>query len=196
VCGAVVARLRAEEVDALVEDGRLVEAAGGGLVLCAADMVEATAAEDAPAGGAWVFGAAGRVARRPAGRGFELLARAVAQGRGPLTLRGVAAGVRLIEDAEQATRVRGLTMDWSGGVSDRRARGPKDGGMSEAARAANKSLTKVRAALAPDAWRIAWLACVERMTIAAIARETGAAPRTVRLRLARALEQLADAYDG
>ena len=190
-----VAELAPVDVAVMAEEERLVAADGGGYVLCAADMVEATCAPDAPASGPWLFEAVGVTRSWAGGAGFEGLAKRARAGEGPLTLRQAAAGVRLVLDAEQSARGEKLTMDWDGVAADRRRRGGRSGGLALAAREAAARIERLKPAAGAAGFALAWSACVEAAPIDRIARRLGRSRREVHARLSEALEEIAAAYE-
>jgi hypothetical protein len=194
---AVVAALAPADVALLAAEGRIVKAAGRGYVLCAADMVEATCAPDAPpATGPWLFEAVGVVRSRLGGAGFEGLAKRAQAGEGPLSLRQAAAGVRLVEDAEASIRGDRLTMDWDGVAVDRQRRTGRSGGLALAAREAAQRTERLKVVVGAVKFALAWEACVEALPLTVIARRRGLERREVHRELSAALEAIAAAYDG
>jgi hypothetical protein len=183
------------DVAVMAAEERLVEAEGGGYVLCAADMVEATCAPDAPASGPWVFEAAGVARTRAGGAGFEGLTKRARAGEGPLTLRQAAAGVRLVLDAEQSARAQKLTMDWDAVAVDRQRRSGRSGGLALAAREAAARIGHLKLAAGAEGFALAWSACVEAAPVDVIARRLGLSRREVHARLSEALEEIASAYE-
>ena len=140
--------------------------------------------------------AAGRPRRHgAAAKGFLGLAVLARRGAGPLSMRQVKAGTRLIADAEREHNSSGLTMNWGASPTDRRARGPRRGGQTASAASASAQLKRVRALLGEDVWRLVWLACVEGATLRALKEKTGLSQRAAGAALARALERLANAYE-
>jgi hypothetical protein len=193
--GRPAGELTCEEVALLKEDERLVEAEGGGMVLCAADMIEATCAPDRPAD-AWVLEVA--AARHPSvsGRGFARMVKQAMVGEGPLSLRQANAGRRLIVDAELAARVAGTTMNWDAMPVDRQQRAGREGGSPRSARSAAARLRRVREAAGDEAFNLAWALCVEETATSVMAARAGLSFRGMSSRLAQALEAIAGAYDG
>jgi hypothetical protein len=103
VDGATVARLLAERKLCLTTDGACV-------------LADGVIAPPPPSLSANAFIAAGRTRRKgDAGKGFLGLAVLARRGQGPLNLRQVKAGLRLIADAELDSNSRGLTMNWDAG---------------------------------------------------------------------------------
>lgn len=140
--------------------------------------------------------AAGRPRRNgePA-KGFLGLAVLARRGSGPLSMRQVNAGLRLIADAEREHNSSGLTMNWGAGPTDKRARGPQRGGQTSSAANASAQIKRVRALAGEDAWQLTWLACIEGAMLRTLKERTGLSQRAAGLALSRALEQLANAYE-
>jgi hypothetical protein len=194
---AVVAELSVEEGAFLTAEHHVIEAEGGGMVLAAAQVTEEDAAPDAPPGGAWVFEAAG--ALRPArgvGRGFERMARLANQGEGPLTLRQVSAGLRLIADAESAARVPSMTMDWSGLPADKNRSWWGIGALNPPGRNASRRIEKIRKALGPEPFQLVWALCILRRPLPKLADWLGISVRQVTRMLPEMFEVMARIYDG
>lgn len=184
VDGATVARLLAERKLSLTTDGACVLA--DGVVI----------APPPPSLSANAFLAAGRTRRSgEAGKGFLGLAVLARRGKGPLNLRQVKAGLRLIADAELEANSKGLTMNWDAGPADAQRRGPRRGGQSAAAASATAKLKRVRGLAGEASWRLAWPACIEGATLKSIKTQTGLGQRTLGPALARALEDIANAYE-
>ena len=183
VDGATVARLLAERKLCLTTDGACV-------------LADGVIAPPAPSLSANAFVAAGRTRRKgDAGKGFLGLAVLARRGQGPLNLRQVKAGLRLIADAELDSNSRGLTMNWDAGPADAQRRGPRRGGQSAAAAGAAAKLKRVRGLAGEASWRLAWAACIEGATLKSIKTQTGLGQRTLGPALARALEDIANAYE-
>ena len=193
----VVAELTVEEGAYLMAEHHVVDAEGGGMVLTAAQVVEEDAAPDmAPVSGAWVFEAAGYPARRGAGRGFDRLAKRASEGEGPLTLRHIAAGLRLIADAESAARLPGMTMDWSGMPAEKRKGRGGGGALSPSARDASRRVEKIRAALGSEAFDVVWALCILRRPVPRLAAQLGVSMRQLNRRLPEMFDVMAGVYDG
>jgi hypothetical protein len=193
----VVADLSVEEGAYLMAEHHVVDAEGGGMVLAAAQVVEEDAAPDmAPVSGAWVFEAAGKYIARGRGRGFDRLARRASEGEGPLTLRHIAAGLRLIADAESAARLPGMTMDWSGVPAEKHRSHGGDGVLSPAARDASRRLEKIRTALGREAFDVLWSLCILRRPMPKLAAQLGVATRQLNRGLPEMFEAMAAVYDG
>lgn len=184
VDGDMVARLLAEQKLRATQDGACVLADDG--------MVT----PPPPAISACAFIAAGRARRggEPA-KGFLGLAVLARRGLGPLSMRQVKAGLRLMADAEQETNSKGLTMNWDAGPAGKGRRGPRKGGQSAAASSATVRLKRVRALAGEGAWRLAWLTCVEGASMVSVKAQTGLSRRKVGAALAHALETIATAYE-
>jgi hypothetical protein len=180
----------------LIACGAAVPAAGGGYVGCG-EREQARGDREAIAmAGEAVFVAVGLPRRDVFGAGFAGLAKRAARGEGPLSVRQARAGVRLIADAEQSRRDARLTMDWEAGPADRVRRGAGGGGLAEAARAAAARLAQAERKAGAAAYRLAWAACVEQMSLAKLEATFGYERRTAGERLSEALEAVAQAYEG
>lgn len=179
----MVSRLLAEGKLRVVEDGA-----------CA--LAEGIVGPPAPSLSVSAFIAAGRPQRNgePA-KGFLGLAVLARRGRGPLSLRQVKAGLRLIADVEQEENSRGLTMNWDAGPADAQRRGPRKGGQTASASNASVRLKRVRSLAGDHSWSLACMACVEGATLQAIKRRMAYSQRGVGLALSRALEDIANAYE-
>jgi hypothetical protein len=118
------------------------------------------------------------------------------QARGPLSLRHVQAGLRLVRDAERAAADTRLTMNWNAGPVTRQRRGGVAGGAAGDAQRATRELQGLRAALKEKKWRLLWALCVDGDSLRAIERRFGLQARAVHSAVAEALEALAEAYDG
>jgi hypothetical protein len=192
----VVAVLSVEEGALLAAEHHVVEAAGGGMVLAAAQVVEQDAAPDVRASGAWVFDAAGKNVPRGAGRSFDRLAQRASEGEGPLTLRHVAAGLRLIADAEFAMRLPGMTMDWSGLPADKCKSWRGFGSRSAKARDAARRIERICKALGRESFDVIWALCILRRPIPKLAALLGVSVRQLNRRLPEMFEVMAGVYDG
>lgn len=184
-----------EEVERLKHEGRIV-ASQGAYVLAPGNEGKNPAPHNPPAAGPWVFEAAGVGASRLGGPGFAGYAMKARRGRGPLTLRQAMAGLRLIEDAEQAGRDPALTMNWDAVPTDRQARAKAGAVRSPRVRAAEQRLRRTRSALGPDAFALVWAVCVERTPMRVMQQRLGLGRVATRNAFVRALENVADAYDG
>lgn len=179
-----------EEVSALAEAGRLSEVEAGMYVT--ADVKVAPAPQVEP----WAFiVAARREVQRSQGTGFSALAWRARRGEGPLTMRQVEAGLKLIKDVEQRDNSRGLTMNWDMGPVDKQKRGGTSGGFKCLAMQAATRLGRVRKHMSGEAFKIVWALCIDARTL----REIGARFRISRRHIERAivdaLEEAAWAYD-
>lgn len=180
-----------DEVARLLAAGQLQRIADGACLL--ADLPPAA---PSPSVSAWSLIPASHPRRGTRhARGFVGLAVLARRGQGPLSLRHVKAGLRLVADAEEAASGPGLTMDWSAGPITRRRRGPGGGGQTAAAAGASARLRRVRGLAGEAAWRLAWLACVEGATLVTMKQRTGFTQRQIGRALADALEQVASAYE-
>jgi len=175
----------------LLDEQKLQRTADGDCVL--ADSV---AGPPRPSVSAWAFIAAGRPRRRgEPSKGFLGLAVLARRGAGPLSMRQVKAGMRLVADAERENNSAGLTMNWDAGPSDGRPRGPRRGGQTSSAASASARLKRVRALAGEPSWSLAWLACVEGATLRELKARMALSQRAVGAALAHALEQVANAYE-
>lgn len=190
-----LAKLDAAVVEQLAREGHLVDAGAGALVLAGQDEERALTPEAPPR---WVFvaSAARRPGARSGGIGFAGLAMLARQARGPLSLRHVQAGLRLVRDAEQASSDTRLTMNWDCGPVTRQRRSGVSGGASGDALRAMRELQRLRAILKEPTWRLVWSLCVDGDSLRAIERRFELQARTVHAVVVEALEKLAAAYDG
>jgi len=180
-----------ETVARLLADGSIRETEDGDCVLS-----EGAVIAPAPSLSLWALIAAGRKWRSTESfKGFIGLAVLARRGEGPLSMRQVKAGMRLVADAELETNSGGLTMNWDAGPSDRRRRGPQGGGQSASSAQASARLKRVQALAGEEAWKLAWIACVEGVSLKDLKARSGLGQRTLGPALARALEQLANAYE-
>lgn len=178
-------------VERLLAEGKLRHAPEGGCVLA-----DGVIAPPPPSVTACAFIAAGRPRRKGAlAKGFLGLAVLARRGQGPLSLRQVKAGLRLIADAEREASSKGLTMNWDAGPVDARQLGPRKGGQSAAAANAAASLKRVRSLAGERSWELAWLACVEGATLQTIKTRLGLGQRAIGAAISRALEDVANAYE-
>lgn len=178
------------EVQKLAGDGKLVASGGDEFMLAGVGPREALNIEP------WAFIAAGmRRSAREAGFGFTALAMRARKGDGPLTMRHVNAGLRLIADAERRETSRGLTMDWDAGPVDRQRRSGGKGGLRGAAAEAGKRLRRVKALLSEDDWALAWAVCIEGLSLRAAMHRFAIGQRNVGKTIAEALEAVALAYE-
>ena len=178
------------EVARLVAQGKLT-AAGEGIRVLTDVRTEAV-----PMIEPWAFIAAGRRdVARATGMGFAALAIAARKGQGPLSMRHVQAGLRLIADAERRDTSKGLTMDWDSGPVDRQKRSGVSGGFRGSAADAARRLRRVKAMVTPDVWKLAWAVCVDALSLVALQKRFRLGRREVRPAVAAALEAIALAYD-
>lgn len=190
-----LARIDAEAVGRLSREGHLVETSEGSLVLADAQDVREAAPVTPPR---WVYVAAS--ARRPGARsggvGFAGLAMLANQGRGPLLLRHVQAGLRLVGDAERASADMRLTMNWDAGPVTRHRRSGVEGGATGDAQRAIRELQALRERTGEQVWRLLWALCVDGESLRAVQRRCGLKSRETQAAVVGALEALANAYDG
>ncbi|MDP3738624.1 MAG: DUF6456 domain-containing protein [Hyphomonadaceae bacterium] len=193
-----VLRLAAEEAVRLVADGKVVPARRGGGYVSAAPAVSDGSSPETPAAGPWLFAAAGIGKAQAKGRDFAALALAAFAGNGPLSMRQASAGLKLIEDAEQASRDPALTMNWEAGPVDRQRRSGGAPAGPRAAVAAGRRLMRIRDAMRESGpvFPIVWAACVQQAPLLALRRRFDLKKEAVVEALGDALEKLADAYDG
>jgi hypothetical protein len=117
-------------------------------------------------------------------------------GEGPLTLRQATAGLRLIEDAEQASRDPYLTMNWDAAPADKIRRSAGAGGLLRAVRRSQLRIHRLKTALGEPAFALVWSACIQRLPIRVLERRHHLARRAGPGALAEVLERVASAYDG
>lgn len=189
-----LARLEAEVVERLTREGHLVEVDEGSLVLAGVDDAQMFSPTPPPR---WVFvaSAARRPGRRTGGIGFAGLAMMAREARGPLSLRHVQAGLRLVRDAERAAADMRLTMNWDAGPVTRQRRSGVPAGPGGDAQRATRELQVLRGALKEPTWRLVWSLCVDGDSLRAICRRFSVAQRDVHGAVADALGRLAAAYD-
>lgn len=181
----------ADTVNRLLTEGKLRRNHDGSCILA-----DGVIAPPPPSLSASAFIAAGLPRRNgAAAKGFLGLAVLARRGRGPLNMRQVKAGLQLIADAERESNSKGLTMNWDAGPADAHRRGPTRGGQSAIAASAAARLKRVRGLTGEDAWRLAWMACVEGATLQSIKAQMALSQRALGLALARAFENLANAYE-
>jgi hypothetical protein len=191
--GRPIVSLPPESVERLAHEGKLRALDAHAYVLA-----ESGAHDRAPGPPLrWVFVAAS--VRRPGvrgrGIGFAGLAVLARRGRGPLSMRQVMAGLRLIADAERAAADVRVTMNWEAGPVTRQRRGSSDGGRRGDAKLAARFLERLRARVGDDAWRLLWALCVEGESMKSVKKRLAIAQRDVHPRVACALEVLAGAYE-
>lgn len=178
------------EVARLVAQGRLM--VGGEDIRVLTDV----RAEPPPPIEPWAFIAAGRRdVARATGMGFAALATSARKGQGPLSMRHVLAGLRLIADAERRDTSKGLTMDWDSGPVDRQRRSGVAGGFRGSAAEAARRLRRVKALVSADAWKLAWAVCVDAASLRSLEERFRLGRREVKPAVAAALEAIALAYD-
>jgi hypothetical protein len=189
-----IVSLAPEQVERLAKDGAIRPLAEDAFVL--ADAGAPVAAPEVAL--RWVFVAA--AARRPGGRaggvGFAGLAMLAREGRGPLSLRQVQAGLRLVRDAERAAADARMTMNWDAGPVTRQKRGGGAGGRRGDAKLAARFLHRLRERLGEWEWRLAWALCVEAESLRTLKRRFSISQRDVQRVLAETLEKLAEGYEG
>ncbi len=181
----------AETVQRLIADRMVRETEDGACVLS-----EGAVVTPAPSLSVWALIAAGRRRRSTeALRGFVGLAVLARRGAGPLNMRQVKAGMRLVTDAEVEANSAGLTMNWDAGPSDKRKRGPQRGGQSTTSAGASARLKRVRALMDQESWKLVWTACVEGASLKDLKTKARLSQRLLGSTLAKALDQLANAYE-
>ena len=180
------------EVEALVDAGRLSEAGAGPSAYVLADVVVMQAPKLEP----WAFMVASqRSNARRQGIGFAALAWRARRGDGPLTMRHLQAGLRLITDVEQRETSRGLTMDWDAGPVDRQRRSGTSGGLRGLAMKTSERVRRVKRHMSADAFSLVWALCIEAKPLREIRAKFGIATRHMEGAMAEALEEVAVAYD-
>jgi hypothetical protein len=192
-------KLAPDEVARSIAEQRITPTKGGGFVIPATrDGIGdgSPGDQEEPAAGPWVYERLS--APRPKGRGFAALAQQAFRAEGPLTMRQASAGLQLIEDAEQASRDPGLTMNWDAGPADKKRRGPGAPPASRASVAATGRIRRVREALASREtdFPLLWAACVQQLSLQGLQRRFNFTRRALGPALEGALERLADAYVG
>jgi hypothetical protein len=203
VMGSADARVRPQAVlpqaegERLIAEGAVRPARGGGYVLASIEEAEAPEEDVVHVSPAAFFVAAGGGAakRKGSGAGFLALAQRARMGEGPLSLRQVEAGLRLVRDAEQAGRDPKLSIKWDGVVVDGGG-GPSLGGLAPTARRAEQRLRSVRAEAGEAAFTLAWTACVEARPLVVLAVRAGVRAGKAGAMLAAALEKVARGYEG
>ncbi len=182
--------LEDHEVERLAGDGKLTLVSEDAYVLADVRI------EPAPRIEPWAFMVAGkRETARSAGIGFAALAIRARKGEGPLTMRHVKAGLRLIADAERRDTSKGLTMDWDAGPVDRQRRGGTSGGRRGSAAEAARRLRRLRGLMHANAWALVWAVCVEATSLRGLKARFALSHRTAGKAVAAALEAVALAYD-
>jgi len=183
VDGETVARLIADHSLRLTEDGACV-------------LSDGVMVAPGPSLSFWALIAAGKKRRETDSlKGFVGLAVLARRGAGPLNMRQVKAGMKLVADAELEANSAGLTMNWDAGPSDRHRRGPQRGGQAATSADASIRLRRVRGLVGDTAWKLVWTACVDGVSLKELKTRTGLGQRTLGPALARALDQLANAYE-
>jgi hypothetical protein len=180
------------EVMRLVEDGALVWADDGGvLALSEAERARMSALPSDPR--AWM--AAGLPRARAAGTSFLTLAmQAQAGDVSVMSVRQAGAGLKLAADAEQAAASSGLSMSWDGVPRSRSARA--GGGPPVKGAEARARLAKIEAGVGAERFALLLAACVDGQPLRRLEQRFGFAKSRGGHALAKALEQLADVYDG
>jgi hypothetical protein len=188
--------LQPEDVEKLTADGLIVASPSGGYVLAPDNQVELRQPDAQPAAGPWLFEAAGIRSARTGGGSFARLALQATGGHGPLSLRQAMAGLKLVEDVEQAARVASLTMNWDAAPADKNRRSGAPGGRSRAARAAQVRINDVKAALGEAEFAFVYSACIQREPLRGLERRYDMARKAGVKALGAALEKIAEVYDG
>ncbi len=182
--------VEAEDVERLAREGSIKAVDDGVYVLADVDVLAAPAQEP------WAFIAAGiQRSVRNAGGGFTTLATNARRGEGPLTMRHVQAGVRLVADAELQENSGGLTMDWDAGPVDRQRRSAPAGGPKVSATGAAKRLRRVREAMDQRQWRIVYVLCVGGLSLRRMRTQFALGQGKAAGVIAEAMEALATAYE-
>lgn len=182
--------LQDAEVQALEDAGRLKQAE--------ADMyvVADVRVEAKPALEAWAFiEASRRVKKRQLEIGFGALVWRAKTGEGPLTMRHIEAGLKLIADVEQRDNSRGLTMNWDAGPVDRQRRTATSGGYIGVSARTAERLRRVKLHTSEAALSLVWALCVEGTPLRTLRQRFGIGPRKIGRVAAAALEEVALAYE-
>jgi hypothetical protein len=188
-----VVSLHPETVKRLVEAGRLTPAGEETFVLTS---VTAPRWIPLPPRALFMAAHARRPSRVSGGVGFAGLAMMARSGAGPLSMRQVLAGLRLVADAERAAADPRMTMNWDAGPVTRQRRGASAGGRTGDAKLAARLLDRLRSKIGETNWRLAWMLCVEAEPLATLKRRFTIAQRDIHARVQVTLEHLAAAYDG
>ncbi len=144
----------------------------------------------------WAFIEASRRERvRKAEIGFAALVWRAKAGEGPLTMRHIEAGLKLISDVEQRENSRGLTMNWDAGPVDRQRRSGTGGGFHGMAARTAARLQKVKRFTSIEAFSLVWALCVEATPLRTMRERFGLSGRRFEAAAAAALEEVAMAYD-
>jgi hypothetical protein len=183
----------------LLEDAEVRALAGAGrLKEIDADMYVAgdVAVAHRPLVEPWAFiEASRREKRRQAGVGFTAMVYRAKAGEGPLTMRHVEAGLKLISDVEQRENSRGLTMNWDAGPVDRQRRTGTSGGFHGMAARTAARLRMVKRHTSLEAFSLAWALCIEATPLRTLKERFGIGGRRFEAAVAAALEEIAAAYD-
>jgi len=185
--------LAADTVEQLAREGKLMPSDEETFVLTGASA--APVWPPPPPRAVFLAACARRPGRTNGGIGFAGLAMQAREGRGPLSLRHVQAGLRLAADAERAAGDPRLTMNWDAGPVTRQRRAGVAGGQIGSAHAATRLLRRLRAKMDEETWRMAWGLCVDAETLRTIRSRFSIAQGDLHTRIAEALERLAAAYD-
>ncbi len=189
-----VVTLSADTVARLAEEGRILPADEETFVV--AQRVAANAWPPPAPRAVFLAACARRPGRTNGGIGFAGLAMQARDGKGPLLIRHVQAGLRLVADAERAVSDPRMTMNWDAGPVTRQRRAGVAGGPMGDARSASRLLRRIRAKMGDDAWRMVWSLCIDAEPLAAIRRRFAIAQKDLHQRITNALETLATAYSG
>ena len=182
--------LQDAEVQALVDAGRL-KLAEEDLYIVADVKVEPK-----PALEAWAFIEASRREKtRKLEIGFAALVWRAKTGEGPVTMRHIEAGLKLISDVEQRDNSRGLTMNWDAGPVDRQRRTGTSGGFHGVAARTAERLQRVKLHTSEPAFSLVWAMCIEAIPLRALRQRFGIGPRKIEKVAAAALEEVAMAYE-
>jgi hypothetical protein len=191
--GRMMVCLPEASVERLAREGKLRALDATSYVL--ADTVAHERAPGPPLRWVFVAAAARRPGTRGRGIGFAGLAVLAQQGRGPLSMRQVQAGLRLVKDAERAAADSRVTMNWDAGPVTRQRRGGAAGGRRGDAKLAARFLARLRTRLGEEPWRLVWALCVDGESLMSVKKRLAIAQRDAHPFVARALEALAEAYD-
>lgn len=183
-------QLEREEVEQLAREGAIVALDAQTFGLEGVTVAEPLDVDP------WAFVAAGlRQTSVRRGFGFAALALQARRGVGPLTLRHVQAGLRLISDVEGSANADRVTMDWDAGPVDRQRRSGKAGGLRGIAVDASRRLRHARGMMDPVQWSVAWALCVDGQSMRVVKRRFGLGQRNSGRAFAAAMEALANAYE-
>lgn len=182
--------LEREEVEQLASEGAIVALDTETYVLGGVTAKEPLDVEP------WAFVAAGvRGTSLQRAFGFSGLALQARRGMGPLTLRHVQAGLRLIADAERGANAGCITMEWDAGPVDRQKRSGSAVGLQGMAVDAMRRLRRARAMTDPVQWSLAWALCVDGQPLRTLQRRFGLGKRISGAAFAAAMEAIANAYE-